>query len=589
MSAFAGPRLPRSNSAWALLAIMTIVPLLGYQQYRWIGRVAEVEAKTSREKLDTSLKAFGDDFDTEITRVHLLFAGLDGQTPADVLQKAQGRLMAFRRLSSYPTLIASVAAEGALPPPFLIDPGPPPALTVPTIFARAITRKSGTPFLVAGSSVVRLSDAGIQTGTGVGMRVSAGIPLQIRIVLDQKYIGNVLLPRLLERHLGRNADQHYDVLVRSAKENSLLLRWGAEDRRPWESAIGIFAVRPDCLLGQGSRTYSIATGPMTLSTTMAGPPTPDLRSLLNRSGNCGDMPNAAAGLWLANIRARPSLSETIDSARRQSLAISFGVMLVLAMAIAILVVSGHRARELAARHEQFATGVSHELRTPLAVISSASENLADGVVQTADQVRQYGKMIHAHSEQLSAMIENALWFARKDARDALEVQDVDVEELVSTAAAGSSRVLEEAGVALERDVGQGLRSIRVNRVLLLHALQNLLTNVARHGSSGKWARVQATREESKVVFTVEDRGDGIPSDEVARVFEPFYRGKGAKETRLAGLGLGLTLVRNIVEAHGGKIELRSKHNRGTTIAFTVPICDSEELNPHPGTSQPRYG
>jgi signal transduction histidine kinase len=427
---------------------------------------------------------------------------------------------------------------------------------------------------------------------GVGIRFSAGIPLQIRVVLNQQYIANVLLPRLLERHLGRNAEQHYDVLVRSAKENSLLLRWGAEDSRPWESAVGIFAVRPDCLLGKGSRTFSITTGPMTLSTTNAAaadPTTPDLTSLLSRSGNCSDMSNAAAGLWLVNIRARPSLSETIDSARRQSLAISFGVMLVLAMAIAILFVSGHRARELAARHEQFATGVSHELRTPLAVISSASENLADGVVQTADQIRQYGKMIHAHSEQLSAMIENALWFARKDARDALEVQDVDVEELVSTAAATSSRVLQEAGVALERDVGQGLRSIRANRVLLLHALQNLLTNVARHGSSGKWARVQAMREESKVVFTVEDRGDGIPSDEVAHVFEPFYRGKGAKETRLAGLGLGLTLVRNIVEAHGGKIELRSKHNRGTTIAFTVPICDSEELNPHPGASQPRYG
>jgi two-component system sensor histidine kinase VicK len=303
-----------------------------------------------------------------------------------------------------------------------------------------------------------------------------------------------------------------------------------------------------------------------------------MASILHQPGNCGDTQNSVSGFWIVNIRARPSLDETVNSAKRQNLAVSFGVMFALAIAIGVLFVSARRARELAALHEQFAAGVSHELRTPLSVISSASENLADGVVETAEQLRRYGKMIHAHSEQLSEMIENALWFARRNARDALEVREIDAQELVSAASEACSRTLQESGVVLERDIEPGLPALRGNRTLLLHGLQNLLSNVARYGCSGKWARIRAKREGSSVAFTIEDRGDGIPPDEVARVFEPFFRGKRAKQTNLAGLGLGLSLVRKIVEAHAGKIQLRSKRNLGTTITFTIPICDQEESN-----------
>ena len=598
MRSFTRLKLPGRYSAWVLLVTMAVVALLAYQQYRWIDKIANVEAKTSQEKFEASLNAFANDFDTEITRAHLLFAGLDGKTQSDVLQKARERLLMFRKLSSYPAMIASVKIEEALPAPYMIDSGPPLAILVPTIFGPPITGKTGRqlPFQVAGAFAARAA-GGFQVGTAAGMRFMVGVPLQIRVVLDQKYIGSVLLQKLLERHLGPGAEQHYDLLISWAKDTRPVLRWGAQDNKPWDSTVRIFAIRPDCLLGPNNRTYTIRSGQTTLTTTnepiirpqIVRSAMPDLTSLLRRRESCGDRSNAIAGLWLVNIRARPSLKEAIDSARRQNLAISFGVMLVLAMAITVLFISGHRARELAARHEQFAAGVSHELRTPLSIISSASANLADGVVENTDQVRQYGKMIHTHSEQLCEMIENALWFAHRDARDQLETQDLDVGELVATATATCGRVLQQAGVALERDIEPGLPYICANRVLLLHALQNLLTNVARHGRSGKWARIRAAHEGSKVVFTVEDRGVGIPAEEAARVFEPFYRGKGAKETRQGGLGLGLSLVKKIVEAHGGMVELRSKGSPGTTIAFTVPICDAEELYAHVKVPELRDG
>jgi two-component system sensor histidine kinase SenX3 len=283
----------------------------------------------------------------------------------------------------------------------------------------------------------------------------------------------------------------------------------------------------------------------------------------------------ASGIWTISLHGHPSLVESMISARRQHLAVSFGVLFALVVTVGILFVSAHRARELAALHKQFAAGVSHELRTPLSVISSASENLADGVVEDQDQVRQYGRMIHNHSEELAAMVENAIWFARGDGREGLEMEEVIVEELVMEAAATCAGMLQQAGVVLERDTESGLPTIRGNRTLLLHGLQNLLANVALYGRGGKWARIQARRYGTSVEFTIEDRGAGMSPEDLTRVFQPFYRGRGARQANIAGLGLGLALVRRIVEAHDGSVELRSQRNIGTTVAFRVPIFDPD--------------
>src|SRR6516165_38963 len=97
-----------SRGAWALIAVMGIVALLGYQQYSWIVRVVDVEEATNREKLASSLKAFGAEFHTEITRADVDFRGLAGRSQADVFEKARERWKMFLELAKYPGLIASV-------------------------------------------------------------------------------------------------------------------------------------------------------------------------------------------------------------------------------------------------------------------------------------------------------------------------------------------------------------------------------------------------------------------------------------------------------------------------------------------------
>jgi signal transduction histidine kinase len=462
MVRFIGLRQFGNRGAWTLIAIMAIVSVLAYQQYRWIVRVAAAEAKTNHEKLVAELKKVADDFDTEITRAQLTFAGFAGTSTADVLAKAADRLQEFRRLSDHPGLIAATEVTEGLPDPFTIDPGPPPAFVVPVAVmdARGASVEGRylamQPFVETGSQ--------IRAGTGLGMRFG-GAPLRLRVVLDQDYCARVLLPKLLDRHLGSRFPDHYDVLIRAVQDGKVVRQTGKATNQPWDESRRIFSIRPDCLSDQADR------GALTVSSRA----TASLASLLQQPGRCASAEAGASGAWMLYVRARPSLAEATQFAQRQNLAISFGVLLVLALTVAVLFVSAHRASELAALHKQFAAGVSHELRTPLSIISSAGENLADGVVESPEQVRQYGQMIHSHSEQLAAMIENALWFARKDANRTLETEEIDVDELVRAAAVTCGRILEQAGVVLEQDIEPKLPPIRGNRTLLLHGLQNLLT------------------------------------------------------------------------------------------------------------------
>lgn len=553
-----GLRLIGSRGAWALIAVMGIVALLGYQQYRWIVRVVHAEEATNREKLASSLKAFGDDFDTEITRVDLAFRGLAGRSQADVIEKARERWQTFRELAKYPGLIASVDVTEALPDPFQIAGGSPPVLVLPAGLIHTSTQSQPGQFITAQPFAERKFHTRTEFGVQFG-----GSPVSVRAVLDQAYIVRTLLPALLSQHLRSDAAQRYDVLVRMAKTGDVVLKTGGDPSREWDASRAIFAIRPDCLTDEADRGIVALSSRSTVS----------IDSLLRRSGECGDNEAGAPGIWTISLQGHPSLAESMVSARRQHLAVSFGVLFALVVTVGILFVSAHRARELAALHKQFAAGVSHELRTPLSVISSASENLADGVVEDQDQVRQYGRMIHKHSEELAAMIENAIWFARADGREGLEMEEVIVEELVMEAAATCAGMLQQAGVVLDLDTESGLPTIRGNRTLLLHGLQNLLANVALYGRAGKWARIQARRYGASVEFTIEDRGAGMSPEDLTRVFQPFYRGRGAKQANIAGLGLGLALVRRIVEAHDGNVELRSQHNVGTTVAFRVPILD----------------
>src|SRR5205085_2763368 len=221
----------------------------------------------------------------------------------------------------------------------------------------------------------------------------------------------------------------------------------------------------------------------------------------------------------------------------------------LAASFALVAVLARRADRLRRQQLEFVAGITHELNTPLAALSSAGQNLADGIIAEPPQVAQYGAMIVRESRRLIDMVGQVLDFAGIQARSGpRRVESVDVPSLIDDAVAHCRWLAEEAGVKLETQIANDLPSIDGDPSALERAVQNLVANAIRHGGDGEWVGIRAERSNGAVAITVEDHGRGIAPRDLPHLFEPFYRGRDA--SRVRGTGLGLTIVQEIAAAHG---------------------------------------
>jgi signal transduction histidine kinase len=240
-----------------------------------------------------------------------------------------------------------------------------------------------------------------------------------------------------------------------------------------------------------------------------------------------------------------------------------------------MVLSTRRAATLARQQVEFVAGVSHELRTPLSVICSAAENLSDGVVVERAQVRRYGALIASEGRRLAEMVEQVMAFAGLHAgRELSERQTVKVSELVDAALGACAPVIGQRAVKVERVIADDLPGVSVSVRAMQRSLHNLLDNAIKYGGEAPWVRVSARREPGTggVAITIEDRGVGIPAEEQRHIFEPFFRGREVANSSIHGSGLGLSLVKRIVEAHGGRISVSSAAGRGSRFTVHLPAA-----------------
>lgn len=262
--------------------------------------------------------------------------------------------------------------------------------------------------------------------------------------------------------------------------------------------------------------------------------------------------------------------------RRRNLLLGGSVLLVLAVGVSMLVVSTERARALAEMQAEFVLGVSHELRTPLTVIRLAADNLMKGMVESSEQAHKYGEIIQGRAAELSNMIEETLAFARMQSTTLIPHRTlVAPEQIVKAALADNESALRDAGVEVELDLPSDLPLLNVELRLVKRCLANLILNVVKYAAMGRWMAIRATRENKpdgeRVKISVEDRGPGISSGDLPHVFEPFYRGKRGEASQVPGVGLGLTLVKRVVEAHHGTMEVESSARNGTIFSIYLPF------------------
>jgi signal transduction histidine kinase len=266
----------------------------------------------------------------------------------------------------------------------------------------------------------------------------------------------------------------------------------------------------------------------------------------------------------------------VARARRRNLAVSAGILALLAASFAMLVVATQRARRLARQRMELVAGVTHELNTPLAAIRSAGQNLADGVVGDPEQVRRYGALIEREGRRLSALVGQALKLAGIESGARIwRPEPASVADAVQESLADCRWLIAENGTQVETDLPEDLPEVIVDRGALGLIVRNLVDNAARHAADGKWVGVRARVEPggSHVLLTVEDRGPGIAPEDRPHLFEPFYRGRKVVGSATPGSGLGLDLVRRAAAAHGGTVQVSpGTGGQGARFAVRLPAA-----------------
>jgi signal transduction histidine kinase len=267
---------------------------------------------------------------------------------------------------------------------------------------------------------------------------------------------------------------------------------------------------------------------------------------------------------------------------RRDLLLGFGVLLVLAASMVLVLIWTLRIRRLAKMQMEFVAGVSHELRTPVSVISSAAENLADGVVGSSEQVKQYGAVIRNEAQRLAAMIGQVLLFAAtRNENQQYHLRPIAAAESIDAAVADLEHLTDATGFSVEKEVVPGLPAVMADPKALGRCLQNLMTNALKYATSGQWMAIRAepgTRPEAgEVLITVQDRGPGIAPEELTHIFEPFYRGAAARASQTHGTGLGLSLAKEAAEAMGGRLTVSSRLGEGS--AFTLHFPAVKQTSP----------
>jgi signal transduction histidine kinase len=425
------------------------------------------------------------------------------------------------------------------------------------------------------------------------------------IRLDLAALGKELLPVLVRRHLAsQDGDTDFFVGVVSRQDPSQVIfesepgaaatALGAPD-----VAVSLLGPRmgPLLFMRDGRRPPRDGREPFEARRPLPAPPAPGsdpnakqvvVDVIESHRNDAGGMIQTRGfgggdGHWRLIAKHRSgSLEAAVAAARTRNFVLSSGILLLLTTAIALIVVSARRADRLARQQLEFVAAVSHELRTPVSVIGAAAGNLADGVVEEPGRVKKYGATIQTEARRLAETVERVLQLAGMAAgRGPAARAAISAADLVRDAVRASQHEIEIAGANVEVDIAPQLLNLPtdpagVQRVIgdpaaLRSAIQNLISNAIKYGGSRPWVKISARPTTNRATrITVEDRGLGIDAEDRKHIFEPFYRGREAVSRQIQGSGLGLHLVRRIIEAHGGSVSVQSEPGHGSTFIIELP-------------------
>jgi signal transduction histidine kinase len=591
------PRVKISKPSGATLvtcALLLLLPALAVVQYRWVGQVSTAERERMQRNLRTAAGQFRENFDGEILRALLsLQVG-----PATALEGASDRYTdryeTWLNTSAHPQVVAAVLLvdvdAGHLrlrrwnPESHAFETAEWPA-TMSEWRSRfeqefadfsAGRPPSRRPSFRGDDSLVVMPLRNLvvpQSPAPVPQTVTPVFGFTI-IQLHMTYIREQMLPELAQRHFIHTEGDVYRVAVTYADDPTKVL-YRSDPSAPVERAHADVTAG---LLGRVDPSFFLNRPPR------GGDPDRDQpldqtrgrrRGRDDDADGFGPRGDDTFGRWLLLVQhPSGSLEAAVSAARYRNLAISFGVLLLLTVSVALLANTSRRAQRLARQQMEFVAGVSHELRTPVAVIRAASENLAHGVIG-GERVKSYGQLLLTETKRLGEMVEQVLQYAGIESGLGSNTRiALPPSEIIESAIDSSRPLLENAEVQIHREIAADLPPILGDAAALRSAVQNLIANAVKYGGRDRWVGIRAEhahdRRRSEVKITISDHGAGIPAGELPHIFDPFYRGADAVDRQIHGNGLGLSLVKRIVTAHGGHVSVATRAGAGSSFTIALP-------------------
>ena len=278
---------------------------------------------------------------------------------------------------------------------------------------------------------------------------------------------------------------------------------------------------------------------------------------------------AAVGLKNANL----------DDLARDSFLHSAGatllVLVFLLAGIALTIRATDREARLAQTKSNFVANVSHELKTPLSLLSLFSEILELGRVKNEEKRIEYYRIIRHESQRLNKMIDNILDFSKIEAgRKTYAFAEGDIAEVIENVLSNYRYQIVNSGFDIQTNIQPDLPSVLIDRDAMAQAVSNLLDNAIKYSGEVKELSIKTEMLGTDLSIEIADRGIGIPRAEQAKVFEKFYRVGNGLVHDVKGSGLGLSLVKHIVEAHKGTISVESDVGKGSRFTILLPLPPS---------------
>ncbi|MEY3898317.1 MAG: hypothetical protein RLZZ214_3838 [Verrucomicrobiota bacterium] len=554
------PGTHRNRPEWLFIATMVgVCGTLAVLQYRWTGDVARAEITLMRENLSQQAGQLCKAFDAELIKSRAALvpsaAELDKNTPQEVHAerlrkwKQAKRPPIFKRMAvvvksedDLELLEMKVESESLVPMEWPDEWSDLREILLEKRFgqpSRPPTRDSGLirefPVMEERKSSARTSprdfgSPGDRTFSPSGRREREWVVLE----LDADYLQKTWLPQLVTKYLNPKADLLYDVVVHSKNSPE------------------------EVIFSTGPTAFAKEAKPLSIEFNFFGTDPERFRF------------GSPSARWVMHVGHRAgSLESIVAGSRKRNLAVAAALNGLILASGWMLLRTTRRSRRLAEEQMRFVANVSHELRTPLTVIRGAAHNLKRGIVKDPGGIEKYSGLIIEHAEALGAMVGQVLDFSGdrqgEPVREPVNLGQV-LHDAVQTIQSDTRFSTCRINIHLPAD----LPAITGDPAALRRAIQNLLENAAKHGGAGGPIDIAAIARDRRVEISVEDRGPGIPADEIDEIFTPFFRGAHARSNQVRGSGLGLSLVKGIAETHGGGVSVRSEVGKGSTITITLP-------------------